>query len=163
MTLKKKKITKILGMAVFLAAAPAFAQTESSQTGAGSSTAETQSVDPTALPVRVKDVETLLDEKDKLANQKVSVKGEVEDKIDSKSFVLEGGGIVSDQIVVLMSPQAREKAKNIKENEKLTVVGTVKAVPLVKIREDFSWDLDPKLEVELEDENVFLVAEDILK
>lgn len=110
------------------------------------------------------DVETLMDNPTKYDNQKISIKGEVKDQIDSQSFVLESGGIFDDEVVVLMSPQMKEaKAKTPKEDSAVTVTGTVRMVPIVEIRRELSWDLDPQMEAELQGAKVFVVADKVAK
>lgn len=115
----------------------------------------------------VDDVQTLNKGISNYDNKKVKVTGEIKDKLDKRSFVLEGGGIMNDEIVVVVDPKVQgQKTANVdklKENAKIEVTGTVKAVPVASVREELSWDLDPKIEVELEGVTGVLVAETIAK
>jgi hypothetical protein len=113
-------------------------------------------------PEAFKDVESLMDNVDKHNNKRVSVKGEVEKSIDGKSFLLDSGGIINDEIVVVKGPgMADSKFKQIKEDKDVTVVGKVRSMPVVELRRELSWDLDPQIEAELQDVKAFIVAEDV--
>lgn len=106
-----------------------------------------------------KDVETLMDKINLYDNKKVSVTGEVKDLIGNRSYVLESGGIFNDEITVVNG--LGEKLKMPKEDAKVTVFGTIKRIPVVEIRRELSWDLDPQMESELQDVKTFLVAEQL--
>ncbi|MBD66625.1 MAG: hypothetical protein CME62_15560 [Halobacteriovoraceae bacterium] len=71
------------------------------------------------------DVEELLDDEDKFNGQEVTLHGEVERVIDNRTFVLESGGIINDEVVVVLekglSPD--EVAGLIQKDQKLIVKG----------------------------------------
>ncbi len=113
------------------------------------------------VAIDVKDVETLNDDLSKYANKKIKVSGEVKDKIDSKSMVIESGGIFNDEIVVIAGPNLKGSIASYKEDADLKITGTLKAANLVDVRREYSWDLDPQVEAELQQTTAFLVADEI--
>ena len=111
----------------------------------------------------VKDVETLNDEIKAHANTKVTVEGEVKDKLDSRSFVLESGGIFDDEILVVMGPNLKNlKTGNLKGDKTFKVTGKVETRPIIEVRRELSWDLDPQVEAEVEGITAFIVADQVV-
>jgi hypothetical protein len=112
--------------------------------------------------VQVEDVEELLDNIDRYVDTRVSVSGEIEEHIDSQSFVLESGGLFNDEIVVVV-PQGAEglDLMQLREDSDVVVTGTLRTVSRLEIEREYGWDLDPEIEVELEDVEVYLVADRI--
>lgn len=108
---------------------------------------------------RVENVETLLDKKAELDGKKVTVKGEVKRTIDGQSFILEGGGFLDDEVVAVTQDQ--EKMKLIRENARVTVTGTLRTIPVVEVRRELSWDLDPQIETELQGARAVLVVDNV--
>ncbi|AEI67179.1 hypothetical protein [Corallococcus macrosporus] len=108
------------------------------------------------------DVEELNDNPAKYAGRTVSVAGEIKDKIDWRSFVLESGGIFDDEIVVLVPGDSQGLTPlRLSEDANVVVTGTVRSLPLVEVERQLGWDLDPELEVELEGTRDYLVADRI--
>lgn len=111
--------------------------------------------------MEVKDVETLNDNITQYQNKKVTVQGEVSNRIDSRSAVIESGGIFDDEIVIIGKKGAAANISSLKEDSKVKVTGTIRSVPIVEIEKEYGWDLNPELEVELENVKHFLVVDDI--
>jgi len=110
----------------------------------------------------VKDVETLNDDISKYSGQVVRVSGEVEDRIDSRSVVLESGGIFNDEIVVISGPKAKgTNISALKKNAKVVVTGTVIMKPVTDFQREYNWTLTPEMTGEFTDTRAFLVADEI--
>lgn len=109
------------------------------------------------------DVEELNDVLPQMRGRTVTVVGEVEEELHERAFMLESGGLFDDEIIVLVPPQAKRAGVVIQDDEKLEVVGTVRAVRVVDIERDYGWDLDPELEAELEGVRHYLVADRIVR
>lgn len=108
------------------------------------------------------DVEELNDSIAQYAGQRVSVAGEIEDKLGPRSFVLESGGIFNDEIVTIIPQDARGlQAQRLNEDDKLVITGTVRSIPVVELEREYGWDLNPELEAELEGVQYYLVADSI--
>ena len=109
-------------------------------------------------PTELLDVEELRDRLPEIGSRTVNVAGEVDDKLDGRSFVLESGGLFDDEIVVIVPPEVAKAAGSIEEDEDLVVTGTVRRVRVIDIEREYDWDLDPELAVELEDTDHYLIA-----
>lgn len=81
--------------------------------------------------IKVKDVETLNDQSGELKDKKVSVIGHVKRVIGPKSIVIEGGGLLNDDIVVSGDEIIQPKA--LKEGAKIEVTGFLRVVPVVEV------------------------------
>ncbi|MFP2901684.1 hypothetical protein [Corallococcus sp. 4LFB] len=143
-------------LAVLLLAFTAQAQ---SQQGASKSASGQQKPPPQAQQL---DVEELNDNISSYVGQKVSVAGEIENKLDARSFVMESGGIFDDEIVVVV-PQKSQGLRpvRLREDANIVVTGTVRSIPIVDVERQLGWDLDPELKIELEGTRNFLVADRI--
>lgn len=104
----------------------------------------------------VENVEELLDNVAYYADKKVQVSGEVEE-IDGRVFILESGGVFNDEIVVVLS----EASMRVMEDSDVTVSGTVRTISFVEVEREYGLDLDPEIEVELENKEAFLIADRI--
>lgn len=110
------------------------------------------------------DVEQLNDKIAQHAGKQVSVAGEVEEWLDSRSFVLESGGLFNDEITVIVPPNTKGiDVQRLREDSDIVVSGTVRSVPVVELERELGWDFDPQLEVELEGAKNFLVADRITR
>lgn len=119
-------------------------------------------VDETRTVTEVKDVETLNDDLSKYAGKVVRVSGEVEDKIDSRSVVLESGGIFNDEIIVISGPNAKgTDIGALKKDAKVVVTGTVVMKPVADFQKEYNWTLSPQMTGEFTDTRAFLVADEI--
>ncbi len=113
-------------------------------------------------PGQMMDVEELNDNISRYAGKKVTVAGEIEDKLDARSFVIESGGIFDDEIVVLTPPGSKGlRPLQLNEDADIVVTGTVRSYPVMELERELGWDLDPELEVELEGTRNYLVADNI--
>lgn len=108
-------------------------------------------------PHTVENVKELLKNLEHLDGQKVTVSGEVEERIDQTSFILESGGIFNDEIVVVM-PKGK---LNIQEDDEVTVTGTVRSAKFVDIESEYNWALDEETKSEIEGEDAFLIADHV--
>lgn len=104
----------------------------------------------------VESVEELLDNVAYYNGKKVQVSGEVEE-IDGRAFILESGGVFNDEIVVVISGASMR----VMEDEDVTVSGTVRTISFVEVEREYGLDLDPGIEVELENREAFLIADRI--
>jgi hypothetical protein len=109
----------------------------------------------------IKDVETLNDDLNKYSGQRVQVSGEVEDKIDARSIVLESGGTFNDEIVVVAGPNLKGDLASLQEDTDVTVTGTIVLKPVADVRRDYRWDVTPDMLAEFRDVKAFLVADEI--
>jgi len=110
----------------------------------------------------VKDVETLNDDLSKYSGQVVRVSGKVEDKIDSRSIVLESGGIFNDEIVVISGPKVKgTNIGTLKEDAKVVVTGTVVMKTVTDFQKEYNWTMTPEMAGEFTDTRAFLVADEI--
>lgn len=112
--------------------------------------------------IEVKDVETIMDDLNKYSGKVVRVTGEIEDKIDSRSAVLESGGIFNDEIIIISGPNLKGSSiDSLKEDTNVTVTGTVVMKPITDIRREYDWNLDTGIEPEFSDVKAYLIAEEI--
>lgn len=109
----------------------------------------------------VKDVETLNDDINKYSGQRVEVQGEIKDKVDGRSVILESGGILNDEIVVITGPNYKGNLGGFKEDTMVKVTGTVIAKPYNEIRSQYNWTLNEDMQTEFGDVRAFLVADDV--
>jgi hypothetical protein len=111
---------------------------------------------------QVQSVEELRDKMVMFHDQQVSVTGEVKDKLDARSFVLESGGILDDEIIVITSPKTRGlRLADLREDAEVVVTGTVRNVPLVEIQQETGWELGSDLEHEIQGARNFLIVDRI--
>lgn len=111
--------------------------------------------------MRVPDVETLIDDLQKYSGRRVQVEGKVEENIDKRSFVLASGGIVSDEIVVVGSPEDPTDLTTLPKDTKLTVTGTVILKPVSGVKKKGVWTLTPQIATGFQDVKAFLIADEI--
>lgn len=108
------------------------------------------------------DVQELNRRAERYAGQKVAVAGEIQDRVGGASFVLESGGIVNDEILVAVRKDAQGlEPSELAEDTDVVVTGTLRRVPVIEIERELGWDLEPELEIELEETKSVLVAERI--
>ncbi len=115
-----------------------------------------------AASSEVMDVETLRDDIEQHVGQSVTVRGEVSDSLDGSAFTLEGGGVVNDEIAVIMPGAGQGAAAGFAENSTVTVSGTVRQVAVIELERELGWDLNPQIEAELEDVRYFIIADEVM-
>lgn len=116
----------------------------------------------TAGAVNVNTVSTLNANLDLYKNKMVAVHGEVDDKVNERAFLLESGGLINDELVVIASDKIpADQLAAIKEDSEVQVKGTVKVMSLADAKKEFRWTLSKEDEKELRDVKTFLVAESI--
>jgi hypothetical protein len=108
---------------------------------------------------KFEDVEELLDDVEQYDGRRIQVSGEVEEKIDDHSFILESGGFFNDEIPVLMP----EKSMAIKEDSDVTVTGVVRTDDIDEIGREYGWNVSPEIKADLEKVKAFLIAEKIVQ
>jgi hypothetical protein len=96
----------------------------------------------------------------------VTVVADVQEVLGPRAFTLDeddviAGGIDNDMLV--LSPQTGnlKPIENDWTKNKVRVTGTVRGVAVVEIEREVGWDLDPKIEAELEDVKAVLVASSV--
>lgn len=71
----------------------------------------------------IEDVESLLDNKAQYDGLRVSVSGQITKQLDSKSFILESGGVLNDEVLV-MTTKDQDFSQNLKQKTSMNVTGT---------------------------------------
>jgi hypothetical protein len=111
---------------------------------------------------RFEDVEDLMDRVEQLDNQTVTVAGEVDKLIDPQSFILESGGIINDEIVVVMDKKLMDAQKAMATDDaNLIVTGTVRRIPVAQLRKELGWNFDSKWDEKFGRVKSFLIASEI--
>jgi hypothetical protein len=111
---------------------------------------------------RFEDVEDLMDRVEQLDNQTVTVAGEVDKLIDPQSFILESGGIINDEIVVVMDKKLMDAQKAMATDDaNLIVTGTVRRIPVAQLRKELGWNFDSKWDEKFGRVKNFLIASEI--
>lgn len=107
---------------------------------------------------RFDDVESLMDNVEAYTGQLISVAGEVE-KVDSHSFVLESGGIIDDEVIVLFDKDISEREKRlVKDGAKLIVEGKVKQGNVLQTEKDTGHFFDSSLHSKLRRVKSYIIA-----
>lgn len=147
-------------------AQPAEVEAEEAGTGGSGTAAQPkpapasqQQASGAALPLY--DVEELNDQLASKVNQKVRVAGEVDDFLGPRTFVLESGGILDDEIAVVIPQNVQTELAAVRDDAELIVTGTVRRIGVVELERELGWDFEPELELEFEGTRDFLVAERI--
>ena len=102
-------------------------------------------------------------EPDKYLGQTVTVVADVEEVHSARAFSLDedspaAGGVDNDLMV--LSPQAGSLS-DIDDtwlNNKVRVTGKVGKMSIVEVERELGWDLDPKLEIEVEKAKAVIIA-----
>ena len=98
--------------------------------------------------------------------QKVTVVADVQEVHGERAFTLDeddvlAGGIDNDVLVVGKQAGNLERVEDNWMRNKVRVTGTVRGLALAEIEREVGWDLDPKIEAELEDVKAVIVADSI--
>lgn len=119
---------------------------------------------PPPPPGQQLDVEELNDNIRAHTGKKVTVVGEIEEFLDSRSFILESGGLFNDEITVVFPRDVKGlPVLYLREDTDVVVTGTVRALRVLDVKRELSWDLDPEIEIELERVTHFLVADKVTR
>jgi hypothetical protein len=79
----------------------------------------------------------------KFYGQTVTVRGEVEDVIDSRTFTLDEDSILPGPDVLVLVPKG--VASTLVQDQVVTIVGTVRPYVLAEIKKDYDWFEDGKI------------------
>lgn len=108
-------------------------------------------------------VEDLIKNVDRYVGQEVTVVGEVDEVLSPMAFALDEdapfeAGVDND--VLVFYPKASELAAldDAWLNDSVRVVGTVGKMTVTEIEREIGWDLDPKIEVEVEKQGPVMIA-----
>lgn len=99
-------------------------------------------------------------------DKKVTVSGEFDERLGPGVFVLDGPGLINDQIVVVTKEAMKGKEKGeqagqmaFSKDDQLQVKGKVQKMSVVEIERGYSVDLDPMIEAQLEGSIPVIVAD----
>lgn len=116
----------------------------------------------TSGAIEVKDVEALNDNLPRYKDKKVTVSGEVQKLVDSKTMVLESGGIFDDEVVVLMGPQMKEETlSKFSEDKEVKVTGTLKMLTPAQAEKQYGWTPPARVTERVKNQRAFIVADQI--
>jgi hypothetical protein len=79
----------------------------------------------------------------KFYGQTVTVRGEVEDVIDSRTFTLDEDSVLPGPDVLVLVPKG--VASTLAHDQVVTIVGTVRPYVLAEIKKDYDWFEDGKI------------------
>ena len=79
----------------------------------------------------------------KFYGQTITVRGEVDDVIDSRTFTLDEDSILPGPDVVVLVPKG--VASTLVKDQVVTIVGTVRPYVLAEIKKDYDWFEDGKI------------------
>src|SRR5690606_34774564 len=109
----------------------------------------------------------------KWADKQVSLQGEVEEVLAPGMFVLDGDGLVNDNILVIDERLLRQQAgqekqadqqqagqsqPSFEEDDEITLDGKVRKMSVSEIKRDYSVTLTPEIERELRGNNAVVVT-----
>ena len=101
-------------------------------------------------------IEAIEQDPQKWYGKTVTVKGEVDDLYNQRSFELESDELWDDDVFVVM----RSDMQELVEDAEVQVTGTVKQFVVADIEREIGWDLNPELEAEYRDKPV-VIAESV--
>lgn len=112
--------------------------------------------------IELDDVESLNDDLPRYRGKRVVVTGEVEDKVDSKSMVIESGGIFNDELLVVAGPMLKESdLARFQENHEVKVSGTVRMMTAEQAKKEYGWNPTASAAERIKGRKAFLVADQI--
>lgn len=113
-------------------------------------------------PVEVKDVKTLNKNLKNYSGRHVSVTGKVNNKLDEGALMLESGGVVGNDLVVLAGPKlSSEDLLQLKSNAKIKVVGVLKTASLKDVKNEMGITVQPGTEQKIIRAKAYLIADEI--
>jgi hypothetical protein len=103
---------------------------------------------------------------DRYVGQEVTIVGEVNEVLSAMSFNLDeeaplAAGVDNDLLVLYPKSANLEDLDDQWLNDKVRVRGTVGRMSVVEIEREVGWDLDPKIEAELEDQRPVIIARSV--
>lgn len=108
-------------------------------------------------------VEDLIKNTDKYMGQEVTIVAEVDEVLSPMAFALDedapfAAGIDND--VLVFYPKSAELAPldDAWLNDEVRVTGTVSKMTVAEIEREVGWDLDPKIEIEVEKKGPVIIA-----
>lgn len=170
--MKTKDLIKTAASLALLMTAQAIAQNNLQNPAANTKTSSdvpqlTEQMKPGTsenMPISLKDVESLLDKNQHLDGYRVTVQGKMKSKIDTNSFVFEGGGLVNDEVVVIVPKKGKNlPLHNISDKSKIRVTGHVRTAPLSEIKREYQWAPEARFERKLSSVKAFIIADDVKK
>jgi hypothetical protein len=108
-------------------------------------------------------VEDIVKNADRYDGQEVTVVGEVDEVLSPMAFALDEdapfeAGVDNDLLVFYPKSAALDDLDDQWLNDEVRVTGTVKKMTVVEIEREVGWDLDPKIEAEVEKQGPVLIA-----
>jgi hypothetical protein len=108
-------------------------------------------------------VEDLVKDADRYIGQEVTVVGEVDEVLSPQAFALDEdslleGGIDNDLLVFYPKSAELAPLDDAWLNDGVRVTGTVGRMTVTEIEREVGWDLDPKIEIEVEKQGPVLIA-----
>ena len=108
-------------------------------------------------------VEDLVKNADRYMGQEVTVVGEVDEVLSPQAFALDEdslleGGIDNDLLVFYPKSAELAPLDDAWLNDGVRVTGTVGRMTVTEIEREIGWDLDPKIEIEVEKKGPVLIA-----
>ena len=108
-------------------------------------------------------VEDLVKDADRYMGQEVTVVGEVDEVLSPQAFALDEdsmleGGIDNDLLVFYPKSAELAPLDDAWLNDGVRVTGTVGRMTVTEIEREVGWDLDPKIEIEVEKKGPVLIA-----
>src|SRR5690606_397790 len=105
----------------------------------------------------------LMDKIDQYSDTKISVSGEVEE-VDQNAFILEGGGLFNDEVVVLFGKNMNADQKLlISEDKDVLVEGQIKKGRVADAATDLGYQFDSEVLRKLHRAENYIVADRIVK
>lgn len=103
---------------------------------------------------------------DRYIGQEVTIVGEVDEVLSPMAFALDeeaplAAGIDNDLLVFYPKSANLEELDDQWLNDRVRVRGTIGRMSVVEIEREVGWDLDPKIETELEDQRPVLIARSV--
>ena len=110
--------------------------------------------------LKVEDVITHLD---RYQGQEVTVRGEVNEVLSPMAFELDEdspltAGVDNDVLVIFPKAYALADLDDKWLNDEVRVIGTVGKMSVIEVEREIGWDLDPKIEAEVEKMGPVLIA-----
>jgi hypothetical protein len=108
-------------------------------------------------------VDELVKNMERYVGQEVTVIGEVDEVLSPQAFTLDEEAILAagiDNDVLVFYPKSAELAPldDAWLKDEVRVTGTVGRMTVTEIEREVGWDLDPKIEVEVEKKGPVLIA-----